>query len=125
LTLNPHLSAVHFRINMAGQAAEHAVEMFAINRPDAGAGYLKEIISDLQHCVVYLETSGQYSELLAQIKSLISFYTTQITKINGNGLRLLTRFTDPKVSVQVGNAIYLHQGYLLAADPYPALLLGF
>lgn len=115
--ISPHIAAVHFRVLMAGMAAEQSVEMFAINRPDAGAGYLTQVVSNLQHVVAYLELAGDHQQLLAYVKNLISYYEQQIVMVDGRGPRIITRFVDPGIAKQVGNNVYMHQGYLLQADP--------
>lgn len=101
-----HLSAVHFRVQMAGQVLEYAVQFFRSRRVFAGVARVREAVSHLQHAESYLRASGQYSELLAYVGKLVAFYNAEIPKV-----------VRPMNAPAVGAEIYANQGNLLAADP--------
>ena len=114
--ISPHLAAVHFRIIMAGQAAETSIAMYLSNHPMSGAGFLQTVIDDLKHCITYLTAAGDHPGLLMYISNLIEFYTGIVSQSVPGGPIL--RFSDPTASPRIGNEIYMHQGKLLGADPF-------
>lgn len=123
MSLSQHLAAVHFRIIMAGESAEHAVSMFMGNHMDAGMGMVKEVIDNLSHAKAYLVTSGNHPRLLAYIESLITFYDGILQKGNASGAfpiirGFIEKTSDPSLSSQIGSQVYNNQGNLLAADPF-------
>ena len=107
--VNTHLAAVHFRIIMAGIAAEHAVSALMSRRVLIGKQKLAEVLENLKHAHDYLQGAGTFPDLLSYVDGLISFYTTLFQK---------TRVVNVMEAPKLASAVYANQGNLAAADPY-------
>ena len=109
MVLNTHISAVHFRIEMAGQAAEHAISALMNHRIIIGRNKLAEVIDNLQHAISYLKGAGTFPAQLQQVEALKAFYVQQIG---------LLRVINVRDSPKVATVLYGNQGSLLSADPF-------
>lgn len=109
MAINTHLAAVHFRIEMGGQAAEHAISALNNHRLMLGRARLAEVITNLQHAISYLKTAGTFPAELQAVESLKEFYVKQLGQLSIINVR-----DTPKVAA----AIYANQGNLLQADPF-------
>jgi hypothetical protein len=112
MALSNHLSAVHFRVQMAGEAAEHTISEAMAGRPLAARGAIQRVIDNLNHAAAYLKSAGTYPQLQSYVDELIVFYRNLANKLRVVNLR------DIK---SVGQEIYNAQGALLAADPFAGL----
>ncbi len=104
--VDTHLAAVHFRVEMAGIAAEEAIEALKTRRIFMGRVRTMAVAGHLQHAVDYLRESGGYPSLLGYVEQLRVFYAAEASKI----LR-------PTEATKVAAALYANQGNLVAADP--------
>ncbi len=104
--VDTHLAAVHFRVEMAGIAAEEAIEALKTRRIFMGRVRTMAVAGHLQHAADYLRESGGYPSLLGYVEQLRAFYAAEATKI----LR-------PTEAPKVAAALYANQGNLVAADP--------
>jgi hypothetical protein len=109
MAIDQHLAAVHFRIQMAGEAAEHTIDEANNGRPLAARGAIQRVIDNLNHVVAYLTVAGTYPQLLSYVVERISFYKAQANRL---------RIVNLKEIKSVGEDIYNAQGLLLGADPY-------
>lgn len=110
--LNADLSAVFFRVMLAGQAAEFAVQYLKDQprRVLLGRQQLQLVIEHLTHARDYLQTSGVDPERLRYVQMLITFYQGLITQLG--------MLTAPANAPKVAAAVYGAQGSLLSAAPY-------
>lgn len=107
--MDTHLAAVHFRIIMAGTAAEHAVSALMSRRVLIGRQKLAEVLENLKHAHDYLKGAGTFPDLLSYVDGLIAFYNALYQKA-----RIVNVMEAPKMAA----AVYANQGNLAAADPY-------
>ncbi len=109
---NSDLAAVFFRVLLAGEAAEYAVQFLkdSPRRVLVGRQQLQMVVEHLIHARDYLQTSGVDPPRLEYVKSLIAFYQGLLGK--------LTALTAVRNAGAVAKAIYEAQGNLLGAAPF-------
>lgn len=100
------LAAVHFRVQMAGQALEFAAAFLQGRRVFQGLTQIRQAAAHLQHASAHLKSSGQYPDLARFVDGLVAFYNAEIPK-------LVRPMSAPAVATEVFN----NQANLLLADP--------
>ncbi len=109
---NADLSAVFFRVVLAGQSAEYVVQ-FLRDQPRRillGRQQLQNVVDHLTHAAAYLQASGADPARLAYIQQLVLFYRGLLGQLGV--------LSAPANAGRVADSVYNAQGSLLAAAPF-------
>lgn len=108
---DPVLAAVHYRVDLAGQALEAAVTTLRSTRMFRGVVEIRQAVAHLTAAHQALQASGKYPTLSVYFATLIAFYQGEVQ-----------RLFRPANAGPVADEIAANQGNLLQADPvlFPA-----
>jgi hypothetical protein len=103
---DPVLASLHFRVEMAGAAAEQAIAFLSQREVLRGRMAVQSVVFNLTAAASRLRASGQYPDQLSYVEKLIQFYAAKMSAV-----------MRPAVGPAIAAELAANQANLLAAAP--------